>query len=655
MPIERLGPYLIQETLGHGGMGSVFAATNEITGDRVAVKMLSAAFCDQAHFRERFEAEIETLKRLTHPHIVQLYAYGVENSQPYFAMELVEGKSLFEHLRAGRKFHCEEVAQIGVEICAALRHAHDRGIIHRDLKPANLLLDPEERVKLTDFGIAKLFDGAQLTVAGGVIGTADYMAPEQAQGAAVSTRSDLYSLGSVLYSLVAGRPPFYAKTLAKVLHSLQTDAPQPIQELAPQTPDSLARIIHRLLEKDPEERIGTAQAVSNRLQEVLDEIRARREAPSLANDPRPTEVDDDFELSEDGDAEGGDITRIPHSAFSRPTAPLAPPGESRKGEPPLKDAPTRRPPTDLQTGLRAGGKPNDETPTHVVPPGVNRTTRTGVPPRDNTPTEPPTGAPSTLPPTESPSGNRFITVEEARRRSQGEPEPAVTPWGTVASVAGLGLALLAILGIGFYVMLPPSADQLFQQISTAATADDAAALTGVRSQINDFLNRFPDDPRHGEVSAYNEELEVRTLQRRQALRNRFGRQDPATPAERIYLQAVDQAAVDPSAAVAQLQALVDVFADDAQASTTTALTVELARSQIEQLAPSVAEQQAQTLRLLADRLAEAEKIQPAEPERAKRIWQGVIRLYSDTEWARPLVEQAEKRLTAAQTASEAGA
>ena len=147
----------------------------------------------------------------------------------------------------------------------ALKHAHDRGIIHRDLKPANLLIDEQDHVKLTDFGIAKLYGGTSVTADGGVLGTADYMSPEQADGKQITSRCDLYSLGSVLYALLAGRPPFAGKTVVQVITALKNDQPVPLRRLAPDTPDELENIVLQLLEKDPQKRIPTALVLANRL------------------------------------------------------------------------------------------------------------------------------------------------------------------------------------------------------------------------------------------------------------------------------------------------------------------------------------------------------------------------------------------------------
>ncbi len=258
---RQLGPYRLQHVVGRGGMGTVYAARDEQLGKIAAVKLLSPVLATDESFRERFIAEIESLKKLRHPNIVQLYGYGEQDGQLFYAMELIVGNSLQGELQHGRRFTWREVTQIAVEVCAALKHAHDHGIIHRDLKPANLLYSRDESVKLLDFGIAKLFGNTGITT-GSVMGTADYMAPEQAEGKPVGPRTDLYSLGCVMYALLAGRPPFSGKSVPEVVHKVRFESPIPIGRLASDVPVELEHLIDQLLEKNPQKRIPTALAAS---------------------------------------------------------------------------------------------------------------------------------------------------------------------------------------------------------------------------------------------------------------------------------------------------------------------------------------------------------------------------------------------------------
>src|SRR5262245_58682802 len=266
MQLTRLGPYEIGKPLGKGGMGSVFEARNVETGERVAVKALTPHLAMAEGFRERFEAEIESLKALRHEGIVRLYGYGEQDGVLFYSMELVNGTSLDDELKAGRRFNWREVTNIAIQLSLALKHAHDHGIVHRDIKPANILLYDDDKVKLADFGIARLFGMNQLTTAGGVLGTADYMSPEQADGRPVTARCDQYSLGGVMYALLAGRPPFRATNLPQMLQLQRFAKPEPVRVFAPNTPEELERVISQLLAKDPADRFPNIQGLARHLQ-----------------------------------------------------------------------------------------------------------------------------------------------------------------------------------------------------------------------------------------------------------------------------------------------------------------------------------------------------------------------------------------------------
>ena len=184
MQFDQLGPYRLGKKLGQGGMGAVYEGVDVETGDAAAIKVLSPRLAVDDCFRVRFEAEIDSLKKLRHPNIVRLFGYGEQGGTLFYAMELVPGTSLEDELRAGRRFEWREVTQLAIKLCRALKHAHDHGVIHRDLKPANLLMTPDGDIKLSDFGIARLFGNTRMTADGGVLGTAEFMAPEQADGRA---------------------------------------------------------------------------------------------------------------------------------------------------------------------------------------------------------------------------------------------------------------------------------------------------------------------------------------------------------------------------------------------------------------------------------------------------------------------------------------
>jgi len=289
-PLEYLGPYRILGTIGRGGMGRVFRAEHSHTGERVAVKLIADNVADDPRFRRRFADEVETLKRLKHPNIVRLIGYGEEAGQLFYSMELVEGESLQDRLKREKQLDWQPVVDMAIDVCGALKHAHDFGVIHRDLKPANLLLDKSGKVMLVDFGIAKLFGNLEQTVAGSLLGTADYMAPEQAGEGAITPRVDLYALGNVLYACFVGHPPFVCRSVTLLIESVRRDTPRRIEELNPKVPLAIAELIHDLLAKRPEDRPPTALAVMNRLKAIREGLKRTLAAQQAALEPRSTSV-----------------------------------------------------------------------------------------------------------------------------------------------------------------------------------------------------------------------------------------------------------------------------------------------------------------------------------------------------------------------------
>ncbi len=287
---DRLGKWILMRELGRGGMGRVYLAREEGTGRHVALKVLSGHHADDPGFLDRFQREIESLRQLDHPHIVRLFESGQELGSFYYAMEYLEGASLFDVLRKRKRLPWEEVLHIGWQMCRALRHVHERGIIHRDLKPSNLLLAEDGSVKLTDFGIAKLFAATQLTATGGVVGTADYLSPEQAAGKPVSPRSDIYSLGVVLYELLAGRPPFVSNSVPELLQKHRYSAFDAPRKFVPDLPADFNDLLCQMLEKSPDERPADCTAVGKRLERIG--AKYGKEDPALEEwSKRPTLAD----------------------------------------------------------------------------------------------------------------------------------------------------------------------------------------------------------------------------------------------------------------------------------------------------------------------------------------------------------------------------
>ena len=284
---STFGPYRVVRLIGQGGMGTVYEATDPATGRTVAIKTLPLHLANDDTIRRRFQSEIETLKKLSHPCIVHMREWGEEEGLPFFVMDYVPGLTLEALLRSGKRFTWRDTVSIAQEIVRALKSAHDLGVVHRDLKPANLIFPPAAgggfHVKLTDFGIAKLFGETGLTRSGSVLGTPEYMAPEQAASQHVDRRGDLYNLGLVMFAMLAGKPPFQG-AVAEVLESQRSREPPRITTLVSDVPKPLADLIERLLEKSPGRRPNNATIVARMLADVASAASKPSEqfAPSTA-------------------------------------------------------------------------------------------------------------------------------------------------------------------------------------------------------------------------------------------------------------------------------------------------------------------------------------------------------------------------------------
>ncbi|MDO5748196.1 MAG: serine/threonine-protein kinase [Planctomycetia bacterium] len=266
MGVKKFGPFVLERMIGRGGMGAVYRAHDENSNQTVAVKALLLPLERE---RERFEAEISTLRRLRHENIVKLFGFGQEDGILYYAMEFVDGPSLSTLLRKGRRFTWEETVYIGLKICNALKHAHDRGVIHRDIKPANILLVDNGVVKVSDYGIAQYFGAARLTNANQVVGTIEFMAPEQAQASSVTPKTDIYSLGALMYALLTGKPPYQAKSLPELLKRFRESFPESVRVSRPETPKIVDDVVFELLQIQPEKRPGDARLIARRLEAIL--------------------------------------------------------------------------------------------------------------------------------------------------------------------------------------------------------------------------------------------------------------------------------------------------------------------------------------------------------------------------------------------------
>ena len=277
---DRIGRYVVEELVGEGAMAKVYRARDPEIGRTVAIKVLKDELCVDEEYVTRFLREAKAAGAISHPNIVTIYDVGRTGSTPYIPMEFLDEKSLAEMFSEGTKLPAKQVISIAIQLARALDHAHRRGIVHRDVKPGNILLmEKGQTVKITDFGIARLdrSDDLQKTHAGTVLGTPRYMSPEQAAGQTVDGRSDLFSLGVILYEMVTGKKAFDSNNVATLILQIMQKDPVPIRTLAPEVPVGLQRIIGKLLNKRPDQRFKNGEELAEALGRELAALTAQEE------------------------------------------------------------------------------------------------------------------------------------------------------------------------------------------------------------------------------------------------------------------------------------------------------------------------------------------------------------------------------------------
>jgi serine/threonine-protein kinase len=655
----RLGPYTISAPIGRGGMGSVYEAVDEATGHSVAIKTLAAHLSDEPSLRKRFAGEIETLKSLRHPCIVQLLAYGEEDGQPYFAMELVRGKSLEHLLRSGRRFSWRETVDIALDVARALKSAHDHGVVHRDLKPANLLFldEPEAgtRVKLADFGIARLFGASGQTMAGMIVGTAEYMAPEQAAGGPIDHRVDLYALGLVMFAMLTGRPPFQGSHVTELLHRQRSEPAPRVSSRTQDVPRELDELIDRLLSKDPVKRPASALAVGRMLAAItgLDET---------ASAPRPTVA----EGAAPPGRRGPDRTEAGNNATTH-----FDPADRRAATDPGRGTPADDAKIDLLAATQDFSAAATATPDAVIPGEVSAPATTPTKPGATQPAPAESLARRpTLPASDGRHGpashaNRFTTVEELFAAARAEADAASRRDNLLRALVIVGI--VALLGAGGYLLFRPlSADDLHARIMAIASAPDAD-LRDARSFIDRFLERFPADPRVAEVRDLDRTLDLDLLERR-ARRRRRGDDPDMAPLEREYRAAMEREDESPLACMAALEAILTLHGDDAVGTTSPprpdgdrepeddpSLWLALVRRQIARLEPLAAQERSEDVARASDTLEDAARLASEaataeEPARAtllarrRVLLAGLVEIYGSRPHVAPAVAQAKALL-----------
>ncbi len=603
MQIEQLGPYRIGRRLGKGGMGSVYEAVDEKTGQRVAVKALAPQLAMAEGFRERFEGEIESLKKLQHEGIVRLLGYGEHDGILFYSMELVDGPSLEQEINDGRRFDWNETLLLSVQLCRALKHAHDHGVVHRDIKPANLLLNPDGRVKIADFGIARLFGSTQLTTAGGVLGTADYMSPEQADGRAVTEKCDQYSLGSVMFALLAGRPPFRAKSMPEMLQLQRFAEPEPVRRFAPQTPEELDRLIGQLLSKEPAERFPNV-LVLGRHMEAMQKALSRPSKAEPQIDVPPgfngrTQLDSTAVFN-------ADVTLAPEDLS------LAPSETTDSG---VYDAPTLA--DDAQLALESPAPASLESATSTV----------------------------SRPTVVKPRASRFTTVdedEERRRLEQGSQR-----WLLALQLAGLVSALAALAWLGWWMTQPASADAVFAMIAEHVNRRGGDDFGPVEDDINEFLQRFPGDRRAGDVAEYADELKLQRRER-QLRKGLLPGGAAAHPIAEVFGEAIRMREGDPTRAAALLEDLLVLYPTTGEQAA--ALDEDqrthllIAERELAKLRLQIDKRAADQMPAIRERARVARGLEDSSPEKAAAMYRALIDLYGNETWAEPVIDEARERL-----------
>ena len=271
MDLTRLGKYEIVGKIGQGAMGEVYRAHDAILNRDVAVKTMSAAIGSDDELRKRFHREAQSAARLNHPNIITVYDFGEEGGKIYMAMELLEGRDLKDVIGRHTPLTLDQKVQLMEQITEGLAFAHAKDVVHRDLKPANIHIQPNGQVKIMDFGLAKLAS-SDMTRAGMIMGTPNYMSPEQVRGEKADARSDVFSLGAVFYELLANRKPFEADSLHAVLFQVMQNEPEPLLNLVPDVPPMLAQVVERAMAKDSTQRFRDAGELRDAMRQVRSQM-----------------------------------------------------------------------------------------------------------------------------------------------------------------------------------------------------------------------------------------------------------------------------------------------------------------------------------------------------------------------------------------------
>ena len=481
------------------------------------------------------------------------------------------------------------MTDLAIKLCRALEHAHDAGVIHRDIKPANLLLSETGEIKLSDFGIARLFGNTRMTSDGGVLGTAEYMAPEQADGRVVTDRCDQYSLGGVMYALLAGRPPFRAGSLVEMLQLQRFAEAEPVRRYAPDTPAELDQIIRQLLEKDPQHRFVNALILGRSLESM-------QRGLSL---PPATERDDFI------------VTGQPKPRPSRPSI------RSRQH--------SRRP-------KRMTRLPHDHVRASTDPIFTQTAVHSEAPASASTPRP-------TAPETPWPPGSS---------RSKSRPPRPLAPRGLVDAHGLADLADRGRLGGDRRAGLVHAQTSVGRATVRRNRKDDRPCRSQFASHGEPAAGKVPRAlSRRCAPPAIDEQLQeakdLRSKRQLELKNRRLNRPAVArSPVERAYREALFYKIPDPDTALARFQALLNLYGHDPGADDNE--WIRLARAEVALLGNQLAEDHGQDLAAIEAQLAAAEAQRASDPAAAQKTWQAIVTLYGDKPWAARVVDQARQAL-----------
>jgi serine/threonine-protein kinase len=607
---SRLGPYEILGVLGRGGMGTVYRARHFDTGDLVALKALGHNYIEDEHFRQRFESEINALIKLDHPNIVRLIGFGQDEGVLFFAMELVEGKSLYHLQRELRTFDWRDVLVIAKDVASGLRHAHDRGIIHRDLKPGNLLKAANGSIKVTDFGIAKSF-GQDNNTRDNVVGTIDFMSPEQALGKPVTVRSDLYSLGVVLFTLLAGQPPFSSASMEQSLRNLTSVPPPKIRSLVPNVPVQLEQLIDELLEKRPERRTATALALLRKLEQIEGELRDYSEAKTAHGRPQ---------------TKGGQ-TPPP------PATPVRPAGSVGSSQPQRQDTFRLGEPQDLLNRKTGEGA-------RTLRPGADDTGAVGNKAKTSAPAETAVYNEAydlePLPEKPQKKPDYFAHVTEHQRRHHAAPSVAEEKHFSGFWLTLLALAAVLTAGIAgtYYALKPPTADQLYSSIEYGSARPER-----LHEQLDQFLQLYPEDSRAPRVVDLKAMADALSRFKRLSIRRNMPGSE-MTQVEKDFVDVVRAAFDDPATGYGKLEAFITLNPAGPDVPRTTEDLVTDAKALRNKLKADAGRQELWDRQRIQDSLRRAAD----QPDGGVAIYRSIITLYENVDWAREEVEYARRKL-----------